>query len=86
MTSPVCVITVAAAAGIAVQRAAERAGNSHQGFEPGQPLADGAGNQMPQLDAGTGPHAVALDLDFGKGGISQPNHQPRHSRFEHQQV
>ena len=36
----------AVGAGISVQRAAERAGNGYQGFQPGQPLAHAAGNHL----------------------------------------
>ncbi len=76
----------AVGAGIGVQRAAERAGNGDQGFQPGQAAVRGSGHHAAELGAAAGGDGLPIDLDLGERRLAQPDYHARYTLFLHQQV
>ena len=76
----------AAAAGVAVQRTADRAGDADERFQPGQPFAHDRGHDMTQLRPAADRDGAAVDADLGKRWHGEPHDQPLDAVVAHQQI
>ena len=76
----------AVAAGVAVQGAADGAGNADERFESGQSLANGHRDGVSQLGAAAGGERLFVDLDLVEDGSGQLDHGAANAFVAHQHV
>ena len=75
-----------AAAGVAVQGAADCARNADQRLQPGQAFANRGRDDVAQLGPAAGLQPGTLDLDVGKRRVGQADHHAAYAFIAHQHV
>ena len=73
-------------AGVAVQGAADGAGDADQGFQAGQAAMHGGGDHAAQQGPAAGGDRAAVDADFAEGRGGEVDHHARHPLVAHQDV
>ena len=76
----------AVGAGVAVQCAADGAGDADERFQPGQPAMDGRGDRPAQQGAAAGGKRASVDANLAEGRGGEPDHHAGHALVADQDV